>query len=132
MPASSPSCEQPQPADAVRMRRSLPIVGSGSPGARPLSSTPRRASLDSGPPPRSVRISVTDRCDFACTYCRPSHSEGYNDGKLALRDWLTVFEGLRLAGVRRVRLTGGEPLVHPDILGIVRHLAAMGFEDVAM
>jgi GTP 3',8-cyclase len=84
------------------------------------------------PPPRSVRVSVTDRCDYACTYCRPSRNDGYAEGRLALAAWKTMFEGLRIAGVRRVRLTGGEPLIHPEILAIVELLASMGFEDVAL
>jgi len=46
--------------------------------------------------------------------------------------WRTMFEALRHAGVRRVRLTGGEPLVHPEIISIVKHLSAVGFEDVAL
>jgi len=84
------------------------------------------------PPPRSVRVSVTDRCDFACTYCRPSRNEGYAEGRLMTPAWHTMFEGLRRAGVTRVRLTGGEPLIHPEIVSIVAHLAALGFEDLAL
>jgi cyclic pyranopterin phosphate synthase len=56
---------------------------------------------------------LTDRCDLACTYCRPAHGDAYVDGKLGARAWRTVFAALREAGVRRVRLTGGEPLLHP-------------------
>ena len=104
-------------------KRSLPIVSS-----RP--SIPRRT--EPGIPPRSVRLSVTDRCDFACTYCRPSRSDGYSDGRLLTSAWRTMFEALHVAGVRRVRLTGGEPLVHPEIVSIVNHLSTIGFEDVAL
>ena len=108
---------------AAEKRRSLPMLG-----ARAL--VPTRASA--GPPPRSVRISVTDRCDFACTYCRPSRNDGYTDGRLMTQAWKTMFEALRRAGVRRVRLTGGEPLVHPEIVAIVAHLSSLGFEDLAL
>lgn len=104
-------------------KRSLPIMSS-----RP--SIPRRT--EPGIPPRSVRLSVTDRCDFACTYCRPSRSDGYTDGRLMTSAWRTMFEALHVAGVRRVRLTGGEPLVHPEIVSIVNHLSMIGFEDVAL
>jgi GTP 3',8-cyclase len=100
----------------------------------PHTSVPRRSLplAGSAPPPRSVRVSVTDRCDFACTYCRPSRSDGYVDGRLLVPAWETMFEALRAAGVRRVRLTGGEPLLHPDIVTIVEHLARMRFEDIAL
>ncbi len=110
--------------DAVEPRkRSLPLVGSRL-------AVPRRT--EPGPPPRSVRLSVTDRCDFACTYCRPSRSDGYTDGRLMTSAWRTMFDALRTAGVCRVRLTGGEPLVHPEIVSIVKHLSTIGFEDVAL
>jgi GTP 3',8-cyclase len=121
------------PADPSR-RRSLPVLGARSTSARPISNlhpaqqpTPRKP-----PPPRSVRISVTDRCDFACTYCRPSHHDGYADGRLMASAWATMFEALRNAGVRRVRLTGGEPLIHTDIVSIVSHLSSLGFDDIAL
>jgi cyclic pyranopterin phosphate synthase len=79
-----------------------------------------------------VRVSVTDRCDFACTYCRPSRDEGYVDGQLMMPAWRTMFEGLRRTGVTRVRLTGGEPLLHPSIVDIVAHLASLGFDDLSL
>jgi cyclic pyranopterin phosphate synthase len=46
--------------------------------------------------------------------------------------WRTMFEGLRRSGFTRVRLTGGEPLLHPDIVDIVAHLASLGFEDLSL
>ncbi|MBK8251474.1 MAG: GTP 3',8-cyclase MoaA [Polyangiaceae bacterium] len=115
------------------VRRRLPLLGGGGGLQRKLiaaapSATPSKAP----PPPRSVRVSVTDRCDFACTYCRPSHRDGYVDGRLQLGVWRNMFEGLKKAGVRRVRLTGGEPLIHPEIVAIVRELSQLGFEDIAL
>jgi cyclic pyranopterin phosphate synthase len=99
----------------------------------PVARIPRRPPSEDAPPrsPRSVRVSVTDRCDFACLYCRSSHGDGYVDGKLMVSAWQTMFAGLRRAGVTRVRLTGGEPLLHPRLLDIVRHAAALGFEDLS-
>jgi cyclic pyranopterin phosphate synthase len=86
----------------------------------------------SRPSPRSVRISVTDRCDFACTYCRPSRDDGYVDGRLDLAAWETLIDGLVAAGVHRFRLTGGEPLVHPRIVDVVRAIARRGVSDLAL
>ena len=119
---------------STRALRSLPVLQekAATPIEAPGSKVELRPRAHGAPPPRSVRVSVTDRCDFACTYCRPSHSDGYVDGRLEVGVWRTMFEGLRRAGVERVRLTGGEPLVHPEILEIVRELSAVGFEDVAL
>jgi GTP 3',8-cyclase len=83
-------------------------------------------------PPRSVRLSLTDRCDLACIYCRPHKQDGYLDERLDLEAWQTMVRGLVAAGVRRVRLTGGEPLLHQDIVAVVRFLDTLGLDDVAV
>ncbi len=82
-----------------------------------------------------LRISVTDRCNLRCVYCMPR--EGLQWQRRA--DQLTVDEIARVVetaaagGVRRVRLTGGEPLVHPQIVEIVRRLAVVpGIEEVSL
>lgn len=82
-----------------------------------------------------LRISVTDRCNLRCVYCMPAHGMQWQPA----RDQLTVDEIARVAeaaaqgGVRRVRLTGGEPLVHPHIVQIVSRIAAIpGIEDVSL
>ncbi|MDO5658933.1 MAG: GTP 3',8-cyclase MoaA [Paracoccus sp. (in: a-proteobacteria)] len=74
-----------------------------------------------------LRLSVTDRCDFRCTYCMAEHMQF-----LPKRDLLTLEELDRLCsafiglGVRKLRITGGEPLMRRDIMsffkGISRHL----------
>jgi cyclic pyranopterin phosphate synthase len=84
------------------------------------------------PPPRSVRISLTDRCDLACVYCRPSRSDGYLEQRLDDLAWHAMIEGLARAGVRRVRITGGEPLLHPRAVELVAFVTSIGFEDVAL
>jgi cyclic pyranopterin phosphate synthase len=69
-----------------------------------------------------LRLSVTDRCDLACVYCMPPSGE---DEHAVRRDLLTFEEAARLvsvfaaAGIRRVRFTGGEPLVRRDIVRLV-------------
>jgi cyclic pyranopterin phosphate synthase len=69
-----------------------------------------------------LRLSVTDRCDLACIYCMPPSGE---DEHTVRRDLLTFEEAARLvsvfasAGIRRVRFTGGEPLVRKDIVRLV-------------
>lgn len=83
-------------------------------------------------PPRSVRLSLTDRCDLACVYCRPGRDDGYLERRLDRDAWETMVEGLVAAGVRRVRLTGGEPLLHRDVVAVVRHLASLELDDLAL
>jgi GTP 3',8-cyclase len=80
-------------------------------------------------PLRDLRISVTDRCNFRCVYCMPKEIFGPDYQYLQRDEVLTFEEITRLArifvnhGVRKVRLTGGEPLVRKDLHLLVRMLA---------
>jgi cyclic pyranopterin phosphate synthase len=82
--------------------------------------------------PRAARLSITDRCDLACVYCRPHRHDGLVRERLDRQAWRSIAKGLRRAGIERVRITGGEPLVHADVVGIVSDLASAGFSDLAM
>jgi GTP 3',8-cyclase len=82
--------------------------------------------------PRSVRVSLTDRCDLACVYCRPSRSDGYFEKRLDDEAWKTMLRALVAAGVKRVRVTGGEPLLHPRVTDLVAFMARLGLEDLAL
>jgi GTP 3',8-cyclase len=90
-------------------------------------------------PLRDLRISVTDRCNFRCTYCMPKEIFG-RDYVFLGRDELLSFEEIaRLSGifvangVEKVRLTGGEPLLRRDIDKLVAMLAEIdGLQDIAM
>jgi cyclic pyranopterin phosphate synthase len=84
------------------------------------------------PPPRSVRLSLTDRCDLACVYCRPSRSDGYFEERLDEHAWQAMVAGLVRAGVRRVRLTGGEPLLYPRLAEMIEYVASLGVDDIAL
>ena len=72
-------------------------------------------------PLRDLRISVTDRCNFRCTYCMPKEVFDQNYPYLAQQELLSFEEIYRLAhifatlGVEKIRLTGGEPLLRKDI-----------------
>ncbi len=79
-----------------------------------------------------MRLSLTDRCDLACVYCRPHRHDGYLEERLDVDAWKTMVHGLVRAGIRRVRLTGGEPLLHPALVEVVRFLGTLGLEDVAL
>ncbi|MEJ0000638.1 MAG: GTP 3',8-cyclase MoaA [Verrucomicrobiota bacterium] len=81
-------------------------------------------------PLESLRISVTDRCNLRCTYCMPKAAFA-DHAFLAPEHLLSFAEIERLAriflhrGVRKIRLTGGEPLLRPHLEDLVRRLAAM-------
>jgi len=82
-----------------------------------------------------LRLSVTDRCDLRCSYCMPS---GFRDFEEP-HDWLTFDEIERVIrlfselGTRRIRLTGGEPLVRKDLSALAQRLAALpGIEDLSL
>jgi cyclic pyranopterin phosphate synthase len=79
-----------------------------------------------------LRLSLTDRCNFHCSYCAPAGPEGCGDalGRAELARLVRIFAG---AGVRRVRLTGGEPTLRPDLLDVVRDVRTTpGIEEVAL
>jgi cyclic pyranopterin phosphate synthase len=92
-----------------------------------------------GRPVHDLRISVTDRCNFRCTYCMPKEVFG-RDFAFLQRDELLTFEEIaRLArhfaalGVRKIRLTGGEPLLRRDLERLVAQLAEIeGIDDIAL
>jgi cyclic pyranopterin phosphate synthase len=83
-----------------------------------------------------LRLSVTDRCDFACVYCMPPSGE---DDHAERPELLTFEESARLArvlaesGVDRIRFTGGEPLVRREVVRLVELVArATGLSDLVM
>jgi cyclic pyranopterin phosphate synthase len=92
-----------------------------------------------GRPLRDVRISVTDRCNFRCPYCMPAELYGERFRFLPFGEILSFEEITRLAGLfvrlgaRKLRLTGGEPLLRADLPTLVAMLKAIpGVEDLAL
>lgn len=88
-------------------------------------------------PLRDLRISVTDRCNFRCRYCMPKEVFGKDYPYLPHAALLTFEEITRLArlfvahGVRKIRLTGGEPLLRKNLERLVEQLAALRTPDGA-
>jgi cyclic pyranopterin phosphate synthase len=91
-----------------------------------------------GRPLRDLRVSVTDRCNFRCVYCMPKEIFGKGYAFLPHSQVLTFEEIARLVrifvglGVRKVRLTGGEPLVRREVEQLVALLAAIGDVDLTL
>jgi cyclic pyranopterin phosphate synthase len=92
-----------------------------------------------GRPMRDLRISVTDRCNFRCTYCMPKEVYGADHAFLPRAEILDFEEIERVVrasvtlGVRKVRLTGGEPLVRRNMEVLVRMLADIpGIDDLTL
>jgi len=79
----------------------------------------------------SLRISITNRCNVRCFYC-------HHDGIIPQSYEMTADEIYRVAkiaadiGVRKIRLSGGEPLIRDDIVEIVKKISSVGFKDIAL
>ncbi len=92
-----------------------------------------------GRPVRDLRISVTDRCNFRCTYCMPKEIFG-KDYEFLARDLLLSFEEIERVvrsfvrhGVTKVRLTGGEPLLRRGVEDLIARLAGVaGVDDLTL
>ncbi len=101
-----------------------------------------RAQASSDPAPRLadaqgrliayLRVALTDRCNFRCTYCSPAENEA-PEGLLTRAELARLFRLFAALGVRRIRLTGGEPTLRKDVVEIVRDAATTpGIDDVAL
>nr|WP_025678522.1 GTP 3',8-cyclase MoaA [Paenibacillus massiliensis] len=89
-------------------------------------------------PLQDLRISVTDRCNFRCRYCMPEEIFNKDYEFLPTKDILSATEIERISrlfidlGVRKLRITGGEPLLRKDLTEIIRRLAALDAEDISL
>ncbi len=104
----------------MRSSASTPGTGSGSCGSHVLEDRAARAV-------RYLRVSLTDRCNYRCTYCMPDgHQEfGPRDQLLRLEEVVRVCGAFVRWGVERIRLTGGEPTLRRNLVGLVRELTAL-------
>jgi cyclic pyranopterin phosphate synthase len=81
-----------------------------------------------------LRISITDRCNFRCVYCRSADPENYRDHDEIL-SWPELDRLARIflsLGIRKIRITGGEPLVREGVENYIGRLHALGVEDLSM
>ncbi len=98
------------------MRRALPIVD-------PAAAQPRRDAQ--GRAITYLRISVTDRCNFRCLYCMPEAGLEWlpKSQILSYEEIAAIVRQLAPQGIRRLRITGGEPTIRPDLEILIRYLA---------
>ncbi|MFA5520956.1 MAG: GTP 3',8-cyclase MoaA [Castellaniella sp.] len=113
---------------AVVRPRVVPVTRAAGSAGQPLLDQYQR-------PMRDLRISVTDRCNFRCTYCMPRELFGPDHAFLPRAMLLSFDEITRMAriavenGIRKIRLTGGEPLLRKDIEKLVAMLAGLRTPD---
>jgi cyclic pyranopterin phosphate synthase len=87
------------------------------PGAQRLTDSHGRAITD-------LRVSVTDRCNYRCVYCRTGN-DGAQYSELPLADYLRIIRVFVTLGIEKVRLTGGEPLLRRDLTTLIREIAQL-------
>jgi cyclic pyranopterin phosphate synthase len=108
------------------------------PAASPASAGPAATRDRRGRPLRDLRISVTDRCNFRCTYCMPKEVFGKDYPFLERAALLSFEEIARLArifrghGIEKIRLTGGEPLMRRNLEQLIAMLAAIPGLDLTL
>src|SRR4030088_1235935 len=71
-----------------------------------------------------LRVSITDRCNYKCVYCRTG-TEGAQFAELAMQDYLRLIRVFVSLGIQKVRWPGGEPLLRKDIISLVAQLAEL-------
>lgn len=104
---------------------------------RPPSSSPLSSMIDTFQRPITyLRVSVTDRCDFRCSYCMSENMTFLPKPEVLSLDELARLSAVFVAkGLKKLRLTGGEPLVRKDIMQLVRSLGShlgRGLEELTL
>lgn len=82
-----------------------------------------------------IRISLTDHCNLRCCYCMPESQKDFHSTKelMTREEIITIARLMAQNGIRKVKLTGGEPLLRPDLTEIVRELKAIpGIEQITL
>jgi GTP 3',8-cyclase len=79
-----------------------------------------------------VRVSITDRCNFRCVYCRSGENDIPGAERLSFDEYERLVRILMELGIRKVRVTGGEPLVRPGVAEFLARLKALGVRDLSL
>lgn len=82
-----------------------------------------------------LRLSITDRCDLRCRYCMSAEGEEFLpvEGRLSVEEMQMLARCAVGLGIRKIRITGGEPLVHPQVIELLREIRALpGLERLVL
>lgn len=80
-----------------------------------------------------LRISVTDKCNFRCKYCMAADEDDFLSELLSFDEIVDITEIFAAKGINKVRITGGEPLVRPDIEKLIARINAIdGIDDIGI
>ena len=85
-----------------------------------------------GRPITDLRVSITDRCNFRCVYCRSGETDIPGAERLSFDEYERLVRILVSLGIRKVRVTGGEPLVRPGVAEFLARLKALGVPDLSL
>lgn len=112
----------------------MPILGLATARGRPAGAPVPDVLIDThGRQIRDLRLAITDRCDLRCTYCmEPDATFASRDERLSVPELLRAAAICVRLGVQRIRVTGGEPTLHPQLDQIIESLGALDIEDLAM
>jgi GTP 3',8-cyclase len=103
----------------------MSTVFSSAPVADPRSTaSPRRLIDKYGRAITDLRVSVTDRCNYKCVYCRTGN-DGAQYADLPMADYLRIARIFVSLGIEKIRLTGGEPLLRRGLTDLVRELSSL-------
>ena len=83
---------------------------------------------------KTLRVSVTDRCDLRCRYCMPPEGLSWisKENLLTLEERLRVTQLLVRLGIERIKITGGEPLLDPQLAELIKNLASLPLKDLSL
>lgn len=80
-----------------------------------------------------LRLSITDRCNYRCVYCMdPDFRYMPKRALLKQQEYVTIARVCARAGVRKLRITGGEPTLYPELIALLEELGRLSFQDIAM
>ena len=113
------------------------LVQLGRSGPHPARPIPEHGPMEDGWGRRIeyLRISVTDKCNLRCVYCMPEEGLPWlrRDEILSYEEIVSIVRAMAGMGLRKVRITGGEPLVRRDLAGLIRGIRAVpGITDIAL